>query len=168
MDYAIGDQVIHPAHGTGEITAVKDIELVEGFEHYYEIQIPAEALTLNIPMRKMDEVGIRPVMREAKLERVMELLRSEPRELSDNYKSRQAKIRTQIKTGNPLKLARAVRDLTWRQEDDSLTRGDSKLLSQAREALAAEIAIVMGVSVPEATQVIDRELEKISAPVEAS
>ncbi|MDQ4076974.1 MAG: hypothetical protein M3220_12100 [Chloroflexota bacterium] len=160
MDYEVGDKVMHPAHGAGQITAVKDIELVEGFEHYYEIEIPSESLTLNIPMRKMDDVGIRPVMKETRLERVLEILAGVPEELSDNYKARQAGIRNKIRTGHPLKLAEAVRDMTWRQEIDSLTRGDTKLLDQARELLAEEIALVNDTSVIEATKLIDTTLQK--------
>lgn len=160
MDYMVGDMVMHPAHGAGEITAVKDVELVEGFEHYYEIQIPSESLTINIPVRKMDEIGIRPVIGEQRLERVLEVLAGVPEELSDNYKARQGGIDKKIKTGNPLRLAEAARDMTWRGETDSLTRGDSKLLDQAREQLAEEIAVVNASSPQQALQLIDRTLQQ--------
>jgi CarD family transcriptional regulator len=160
MEYEIGDKIMHPAHGAGEITAVKDIELVEGFEHYYEIRIPAESLTLNIPMRKMDEMGVRPVMKAKKLERVLETLSAIPEELSDNYKSRLAVIDRKIKSGEPIPLAEAVRDMTWRDETGSLTRGDAKLLSVAREQLAAEMALVMGADVNRATRLMDQTLEE--------
>ncbi len=160
MDYTVGDMIMHPAHGCGRITAVKDIELVEGFEHYYEIQIPSESLTLNIPMRKMGEMGIRHVMRERKLVRVLETLAGLPETLSDNYKVRQAGIDRKIKTGHPLKLAEVVRDMAWRETTDSLTRGDSKLLGQARGQLADEIAVVNHTDVNQAAALIEGTLQE--------
>jgi RNA polymerase-interacting CarD/CdnL/TRCF family regulator len=32
---------------------------MDGFEHYYVIEIPTRDSTVFIPMRKMDEVGVR-------------------------------------------------------------------------------------------------------------
>lgn len=158
MDYSIGDKVMHPRHGGGTVTAIEEVELVEGFERYYAIEIPEHSMTLHIPMRKADELGIRPVMRESKLERVLETLRSLPKELADNYKARQAAIRKRLDTGRPLQVAGAVRDLYWRQEQDSLTQVDTKLLNRARDILSAEIALIRDVARHEATQLIDGEL----------
>ena len=32
MDFSIGDQVVHPKHGAGQITGKEQLQLVEGFE----------------------------------------------------------------------------------------------------------------------------------------
>ncbi|MGH2544737.1 MAG: CarD family transcriptional regulator [Ardenticatenaceae bacterium] len=160
MEYAVGDTVMHPTHGPGQITAVKHIELVEGFEHYYEIEIPGVSLTLNIPVRKMEEIGVRPLMREGKLERVLETLCSAPEALSDNYKARQAGVLNKLKSGLPIQLAQAVRDLTWREASSSLTHRDAQLLTQAQDALVAEVALVKGIAVPEASHMIRSVLDR--------
>jgi RNA polymerase-interacting CarD/CdnL/TRCF family regulator len=59
MQYAIGDTVVHPHIGAGTIIDTRHQELMDGFEHYYVIEIPTRDSTVFIPMRKMDEVGVR-------------------------------------------------------------------------------------------------------------
>lgn len=159
MEYSIGDKIMHPSHGAGRIKAIEEIELVEGFDSYYMIEFEQCSMTLHIPMARMDELGVRPVMQESKLEKVLETLRSLPRELSDNYKTRQAGIREKLKTGRPLQVAKAIRDLTWMQTSASLTRGDEKLLNTARETLSQEIALVHEKAQHEASKLIDKALQ---------
>lgn len=159
MDYAIDDKVIHPTHGAGVITGMVDVELVEGFEHYYVIEFPNQMMTVHVPTRKMEELGVRPAMRRAKIDSVLDTLRSLPHTLSDNYKARQATIRATLKKGRPTQIAKAIRDLSWRDHHKSLTQSDARLLSRARDFLAAEIALVLEVAATEANQMIDAALQ---------
>ncbi len=165
MDYSVGDKLIHPKHGAGQISAIEHCELVEGFEHYYVIQILDQALTVHIPMSKMDELGVRPAMRQDKVAQVMDTLCSVPRQLSSDYKARQSRIHERLQSGRPMEVAKVVRDLTARKRDASLTTGDSKLLARGRNFLAAEIALVTGAAVDEAKLVMDAAM-RVAAPIE--
>jgi CarD family transcriptional regulator len=158
MQFSVGDKVVHPQYGPGQIIDVKHRELVEGFEHYYVIELLKNGSTLFIPMRKMKELGVRPVMSQAKLTRVLNILREGPRRLSKDFKVRQARIREKLATARPIKLAEAVRDLTGRRRRDYLTKVDRRLLDEGRELLAAEMAVVNRVDVLYAHQTIDSAL----------
>jgi CarD family transcriptional regulator len=137
---------------------VEHRELVEGFEHYYVIELLIDESTLFIPMCKMDELGVRPVLSQAKLARVLNILREGPRRLSKDFKVRQARIREKLATARPTKVAEAVRDLTNRRKRSYLTKVDERLLKQSREILAAEMAVVNGVDMIRAHQTIDAAL----------
>ncbi len=35
MEFSVGDTVVHPGHGCGQIVGPERLDLVEGFERYY-------------------------------------------------------------------------------------------------------------------------------------
>ena len=158
MQFSIGDQVVHPRYGPGQVAGVQHREFVEGFEHYYIIELLIDQSTLFLPMRKADELGVRRVMSRAKLRRVLGALQEVPERLSREFKVRQERIREKLATARPTKTAEVVRDLTGRKRRSHLTKVDRRLLNQAREFLAAEMAVVHGIDQLYALQTIDRAL----------
>jgi RNA polymerase-interacting CarD/CdnL/TRCF family regulator len=67
-------------------------------------------------------------MSQAKLARVLTVLRGVPRRLSKDFKVRQARVREKLATARPTKVAEAVRDLTVRRWRSYLTEVDTRLL----------------------------------------
>jgi CarD family transcriptional regulator len=159
-DFAVGDKVMYPHRGAGKIVGVENLELVEGFENYYVIEIPRDRLTLRVPLRKAIDLGIRPIMSKTKMNRILRILRSEPQELPGEYKERQQLIELKLRTCSAMEIAEAVRDLTWHEERAHLTKRDSDLLSQGRELLASEMAMATDVDAMEVQQTIDATLSR--------
>jgi CarD family transcriptional regulator len=158
MTFSVGEQVVHPQYGPGRVVGVEHRELVEGFEHYYVIELFIDESTLFIPMCKMNELGVRSIMSQAKLRRVLKSLQEVPKRLSKDFKVRQERIREKLATARPNKVAEVVRDLTGRKRRSHLTKVDRRLLNRGRELLAAEIAAVNGVDLLYGLQTIDRAL----------
>lgn len=164
MEFSIGDQVAHPKHGAGQITDIEQLELVDGFKRYYVIEVGDKGLTLRIPIRKSEELGVRPVISSSRLDRVLETLRSAPQRLPASYQIRQTRLQAKLKTGRPLKIAELVRDLTWRKRQAKLSITDMRLLKRGRELLALEIALVTNRELFEAHNIIDTALISSSTP----
>lgn len=158
MQFSIGDKIVHPLYGAGQITAMEHRELVKGFEHYYVVQLLAQDSTLYIPVRKMEELGVRAVMSLAKLDHVLDVLQSMPSSLSQDYKERQGRIQEKIVTGRPLRIAEAIRDLNWHRQLKRLTKKDEDLLEKGQDFLASEIAMATDLDIPEAHQMINMAL----------
>jgi CarD family transcriptional regulator len=165
MQFSVGDKVVHPHHGPGWIASIERRELFDGSKRYYVIEIPGRGLTLYMPVRKADEVGMRPAMSQARLLRVLSMLRGRPHPLPEGYRERQEQIGARIKTGRVIQLARVIRDLTWRREQGHLTRIDSDYLRQGRELLAAEMALVSGGAVSDAGKLIEATMTAAVASV---
>jgi len=155
MQFSVGDRVVHPHHGPGRIASVERKEFMDGAKRYYVVEIPGQGLTVYIPVRRADEVGVRPAMPLSRFPKVLRKLRSNPRRLPDDYKERQEQIIEQLRTGRVMQLARVIRDLTWHKERAHLTRKDSDCLKQGQGLLAAEMALVSGDEVSEARELID-------------
>ena len=155
MQYSVGDKVVHPHHGPGWIMGIERREILDGLKRYYVIEIPDQGLTLYLPVGKADEAGIRPAMAQSRFPRVLSMLRGRPHRLPEDYRERQEQICAQLETGRVMQLARVVRDLTWHRERAHLTKTDSVLLKQGLGLLAAEMALVSGDTVSDASKLIE-------------
>lgn len=158
MEFSIGDQVVYPTHGIGQITGQEQLQLVEGYENYFVIEVGDKGLVVRVPIRKMEELGVRPIMGYSNLTRVMDTLSSTPYRLSANFKARQIRAKEKIKTGLPLKIAEVVRDFTWRKHRKTLSAADARLLDHGLDLLSAEIAMVTNKDALDAHKTISKIL----------
>jgi CarD family transcriptional regulator len=161
--YSVGDKVMHPSHGPGRITGITHQELVKGFKHYFVIALSDKATTVQVPVRKMEELGIRPVMSRAEIALMLEHLKSTPQDLPRDHRERQALIEQMIQSRRPMQMAEAVRDLVWYGKQDHLTAGNQRLLTKGRGILASEMALALDVSVVEAEGAIHAALSGLHA-----
>ena len=158
MDFSVGDKVLYANRGAGTIIGVEYQELVHGFEDYYVIETRSQRLTLRIPMRMMEKLGVRLVMHRDELPRVWDTLSDTPQSLLDDFNERQEQIKQKLRTGHPLDIVKAVRDLSCRELQAYLTKADSKLLAQSRGLLVDEVALVLDKESVEAEQMLDEAL----------
>ncbi len=168
MQFSIGDKIVHPQYGAGQITGIEHRELVEGFEHYYVVKLLVQDSTLYIPMRKTDDLGVRAVMSQSKLDHVIDILKSMPTRLSKDYKKRQGGIQEKIGTGLPIRIAEAIRDLNWHRHRKRLTKKDEDLLAKGQEFLASEIAMAMDSPIPDAYEMINTVVNDAISESESS
>jgi CarD family transcriptional regulator len=155
MQYSVGDKVVHPHHGPGWIASIENWELLDETRRYYVIEVPGQGLTVHLPVRKAEQVGMRPAMSRSRLPRVLSVLRGKPHLLPDDYRLRQEQVTAKLRTGLVIELARVVRDLSWHRELAHLTKTDTGLLKQGRDLLAAEMALVSGDAVSDTSKLIE-------------
>jgi CarD family transcriptional regulator len=152
--FGIGDKVVHPTHGAGQVTGIKEQDLLEQYHRYYVIDLAVDDRTLMIPVSNAKEIGLRSISREAALSKVWRTLSGAGESLSDDYKKRQKRVQKKLKTGDVIKVAEVIRDLSTRKREDHLTSFDTKLFERAQQFLASEVALAEGVQVSEAEQMI--------------
>jgi CarD family transcriptional regulator len=158
VQFSIGDKVVHPYHGPGRITGVERKELLDGQKLYYEIEIPVQALSVHLPGETMQAIGVRPAMSRARLPRVLAKLGGRPRRLPNDFKQRQEEVWERLRTGRVMQMAEVVRDLTWHQKLDHLTKKDTEFLTQGTQRLTAEMALVSGTEVSDMKKAIEDTL----------
>ena len=154
-----GDKVVHPTHGAGLVTAIKKKDLLEQYHRYYIIDLAVDDRTLMIPVSKAEEIGLRSISQQAVLAQVWHTLEATAKTLSGDYKKRQKRIQEKLKTGDAIKVAEVIRDLSALKREDHLTSFDTKLLERAQQFLASEVAVVEGVQVSEAERMISEMLD---------
>ena len=77
-----------------------------------------------------------------KVDKVFKTLRDIPQGLPSHFKNRKQEIESLIHSGSPTKIAKAVRELTWRKKSKNLSTSDNQMLAKGRKMLIEEIALV--------------------------
>ena len=157
--FDIGDKVVHPTYGAGQVTGIKKQDLLEQYHRYYIIDLAVDHRTLMIPVSKAEEIGLRSISQQAALSQVWHTLGAAAETLPDDYKRRQERIQEKLKTGDAIRVAEVIRDLYALKRGDHLTSFDTKLLERAQQFLACEVALVEGVQVSEANRMISETLD---------
>ena len=161
--FEIGDTVVYPARGTGIVTDIFELKRNGSTKEYYSIQfIDRPETTLMLPVGTAEERGVRPTAGQSKLNRVWRRLRDEPEKLPSNYKRRHKIVRTQLHSGDILQIAKAVRDMAWRQQHNKkgLTHRGQRLYQKGMTLLAEEVAAILDIDLPDARARIWDRLEK--------
>ena len=150
MEYSIGTKVVHPAYGAGQVIAIKEHQFAEQLKQYYVIQIPLSRLQVMVPVDRAESVGLRDISDDAVLDKVWDVLQSEPKALSQDWKERKEGIRVNIKSRDLITVARDIRDLAARRQERRLSYTDSKLLEESEKLVASELALAHDLEMDEA------------------
>ena len=60
-DFNIGEIVVHPKHGVGEIKSISIVEINKIKTKYYNIQMEQDKLLIRVPLEKQNEIGLRRI-----------------------------------------------------------------------------------------------------------
>lgn len=155
--FETGEAVVHPHQGAGTVKTIFTLERNGEPQYYYRIDLVNQDSTLMIPVKRADEIGLRRA-RGAK-DAIKDVFNDVPGELADNYRTRHANLRKRLSGGGPRGLASVLRDLTWREHVDDLTKIDRDLKREAQDRLAAELAVSTSMTLETATETIIHMME---------
>ena len=103
-------------------------------------------------------MGVRDVVDEEGFEEVMDTLREENTEEPSNWSRRYKANQEKIATGDIVRVAEVVRDLSRRDAMKGLSAGEKRMLSKARQILTSELALSREVDEDEASDRLDEIL----------
>lgn len=154
----VGDQVVHPHHGPGIVTSTDTVDLGAGPVPYVTMALDG-GLTVKVPVASLAEVGIREPVTAARAEEILAVL-TQPPEDDPGHLVRRRRDGDRLASGNLVECAEVVRDLTAVIEAHQKggSQADRQMLTNARDQLAAELAVVLRTSVEEAQARIDGAL----------
>jgi CarD family transcriptional regulator len=159
MIFEIGDRVVHPQHGVGQVVKLEDREFESGVtRRYYEVSMPSGS-TVWVPV-DLGIVGLRKPAERSEIARCRKILASHPMPLTEDSRSRQANLAARLKQGTISTFCEVVRDLHAYGEHKSMYGTIAGFYRVTKDVLYQEWAIVEGVTLAEAVQEIDALLEK--------
>jgi CarD family transcriptional regulator len=108
---------------------------------------------------------MRTVMDAEKVGRIYEILRDrESPTDTQTWNRRYREYMAKIKTGDPLEVAKVLRDLALMKVEKNLSFGERKMYDQARSLLVQEISTARDVD----EKVVEGEIEAIFVPPDAA
>ena len=160
IDYEIGDQVVYPHHGAGKVIKKEMKEVLGETREYLTIKILHNDMTVMVPSCNAGKAGLRRVIGEEAVERVLSVLRDDVSQMPKNWNRRFKHNRDKIKTGDVFELAEVVRNLAIRENDKGLSTGEKQMFTRAKKILASELMYALEMEEGEAEEYIDNLIEE--------
>ena len=158
IDYKIGDQVVYPHHGAGKVLKKEQKEVLGEKREYLTIQILHNDMTVMVPCENAGRAGLRRVIGEEAVAKVLGVLRDDVSQMPKNWNRRFKHNRDKIKTGDIYELAEVVRNLAIREQSKGLSTGEKQMYTRAKKILASELMYALEKDEEEAELYLDELL----------
>lgn len=139
--FKIGDKIVYPMHGAGIIESVEEREILGDKRRYYVLRMPIGDMKVMIPISNVNDIGLRRVIDEDGVTRVLSILKEKATVINTNWNRRYRANLEKIKSGNIFELAEVVRNLSQRDKEKGLSTGEKKMLDNARQILISELVL---------------------------
>jgi CarD family transcriptional regulator len=139
IEFEIGDSVVYPHHGAGKVLRKEEKEILGESREYLTIKILHNDMTVMVPTENAALAGLRRVIDEETVKKVLAVLQDECSEMPKNWNRRFKHNRDKIKTGDIYELAEVVRNLAIREAEKGLSTGEKQMFTRAKKILASEL-----------------------------
>ena len=150
--FGIGDRVVYPMHGAGIIEAIEEREVLGEFHQYYVMNIPVGNMKVYIPLKNVNQLGIREVISSEEVPQVLKILESESTLPVLAWNRRYRANMDRMKSGDIYSVAEVVRSLSQRDREKGLSTGEKKMYDNAYQILVSELILAEGVQADEMTE----------------
>ena len=160
IEFELGDNVVYPHHGAGQVQAKEIKEIFGERREYLTIKILHNDMTVMVPTENAALAGLRRVIDEETVEKVLNVLRDDVSDMPKNWNRRFKHNRDKIKTGDIYELAEVVRNLALRENEKGLSSGEKQMYTRAKKILASELMYALDKNEDEAEQYLDELLSR--------
>jgi CarD family transcriptional regulator len=163
IDYEVGDHVVYPHHGAGKVLKKEQKEMLGERREYLTIQILHNDMTVMVPCENAGRAGLRRVIGEEAVAKVLSVLRDDVSQMPKNWNRRFKHNREKIKTGDVYELAEVVRNLAIRESEKGLSTGEKQMYTRAKKILASELMYALEMEEEGAEEHLDSLIEEAHA-----
>lgn len=141
--FNLGDHVVCPGHGVGQICSVDTKELNGELKSFYIIKVISNGMKVMIPVDSKE--GVRALMPSAEITGVFELLQDQNVKVDQStWNRRHREYTLKVKTGSLFEIADVLRQLLLLKMTKKLSFGERKMLDQCKDLIVKEIALSTG------------------------
>jgi len=141
MNFHIGDKVVYPNHGVGVIEQIGSRTMGATVERFYLLHIKASSLKVMVPCHNAGSVGLRRVVRNGEVQKVLDFLSVNQNGNNDDWKDRFKENSDRMRTGSLLEVAGVLKSLIALHQAKPLSFREKKMLERARYLLVSELAL---------------------------
>ena len=158
IDFDIGETVVYPKHGVGEITSIESMEVSSIKTKFYVVKMEQAKLTIRVPLDKQEEVGLRKISSKKTITNVFDILKLKPKIRRIMWSRRAQEYEAKMFSGDPVKIGEVVRDLFRKNSQPEQSYSERQMFQVALERLAREVAAVEKTDYFQATEKIETTL----------
>ncbi len=159
IEFKIGETVVYPKHGVGEIKNIESMEIANIKTTFYVVKMEQSKLTIRVPIEKQEEVGLRKISSKKIIDEVYSILKLKPKIRRIMWSRRAQEYDAKIFSGDPIKISEVVRDLFRKNTQSEQSYSERQMFQVAIERLAREVAAVEKTDYFQSTEKIETILK---------
>jgi CarD family transcriptional regulator len=173
LNFHIGDKVVYPNHGVGIIEQISSRTIGATVEKFYLLKIKSSSLKVMVPFHNVTTVGLRRVVRNGEVQRILEYLTDGECINNTDWKYRFKENSEKMRTGSLLEVSAVLKSLLVLGQTKPLSFREKKMLERARYLLVSELAMAKNLEEVEVEDMLTKALSKSklrfpeAAPAEA-
>jgi len=158
--FHIGERVVYPNHGVGVIEQISSRMIGASLEKFYLLKIKSSSLKVMVPFHNVANVGMRPVVRNGEVQKIVDFLSSGECASAVDWKDRFKENSERMRTGSLQDVAVVLKSLLTQGQAKSLSFREKKMLERARYLLVSELAISRNCEESQIEQLLAKALTK--------
>lgn len=159
-DFSVGDHVVYPAHGVGEVKGI-ETQTVAGMSlEVYVITFDHEKMTLRVPTKKAVSSGLRPLAANDVVSQALTTLKGRARVKRTMWSRRAQEYEAKINSGDLISIAEVVRDLHRADNQPEQSYSERQLYESALDRMAREVAAIERIDRDAAIDMLTKSLQK--------
>ena len=160
LAFQVGDKVVYPNHGVGVIEQISSRTIGSNVQKFYLLKIKASSLKVEVPFNNVDAVGLRPVVKNGEVNKILGFLMDGKCDNHQDWKYRFKENSDKMRTGSLLEVAIVLKSLLLLAKEKPLSFREKKMLDRARYLLVTELAMVKNSEETEIEDVLNKALAK--------
>ncbi len=152
--------MVYPHHGAGQVVKKEQKSILGETREYLTIKILHNDMTVMVPSENAGKAGLRRVIDEETVKKVLAVLTDDCSEMPKNWNRRFKHNRDKIKTGDIYELAEVVRNLAVREQEKGLSTGEKQMYTRAKKILASELRYALDKTEEETEEYLDGLLHR--------
>jgi CarD family transcriptional regulator len=158
--FQIGDKVVYPNHGVGVIEQISSRTIGANIEKFYLLKIKSSNLKVMVPFHNIDSVGLRKVVRNGEIQKILDFLVDGKCENNSDWKYRFKENSDRMRTGSLLEVAGVLKSLLILNQTKPLSFREKKMLERARYLLVSELAMAKNSDESDIEDILSKALGK--------
>ncbi|HEY6352267.1 MAG TPA: CarD family transcriptional regulator [Candidatus Angelobacter sp.] len=160
LSFQIGDKVVYPNHGVGIIEQISSRTIGINVQKFYLLKIKASSLKVEVPFHNVGSVGLRPVVKNGEVAKILAFLTDGKCDNNTDWKYRFKENSDKMRTGSLLEVAVVLKSLLILAKDKPLSFREKKMLERARYLLVTELAMSRNADENDIEDMLNKALAK--------
>tara|TARA_B100000686_G_scaffold345035_1_gene428814 strand:+ start:15603 stop:16103 length:501 start_codon:yes stop_codon:yes gene_type:complete len=158
-EYNIGDWLVYPKHGLGKAIDFETQIILKEKVKLIVVYFEHDRMTLRIPIKKLNELGLRAISDKNKMKKAMLALKGKAKIKKTMWAKREKEYREKLESGDPILIAEVLRDLYRGEGDPEQSYSERQLYEKALDRFSKEMVVVHNIDVEEAIKKTEDNLK---------
>lgn len=160
LTFSVGDKVVYPNHGVGVIEQISSRNNGVRMEKFYMVKFTGTSLKVSVPFSNVNTVGLRKVVKNGEIQKVLNFLSDGSTDNSADWKERFKENSEKMRTGTLLETAEVLKGLLMLNQTKPLSFREKKMLERAKFLLITELAMARNAEEAEIEALLLKTLAK--------